>query len=55
MGFSVREFADQLHGSPATVYGWVRTGKLAHIRLGGNVLRIPVRAVERFIGASSGA
>jgi excisionase family DNA binding protein len=47
MGFTVREFADQLQVSTATVYGWVKAGKLAHMRLAGNVIRIPTTAVQR--------
>jgi excisionase family DNA binding protein len=54
MGFTIQEFAEQLHVSKATVYGWVKAGKLAHLQLGGNVIRIPVPVLERFIRASGG-
>ena len=33
MGFTVREVARQFHVSTATVYGGVKAGKLAHVRL----------------------
>jgi excisionase family DNA binding protein len=52
MGFTVRELADQLRISTATVYGWVKAGKLAHMRLGGNVIRIPIAECERFVFGS---
>ena len=55
MGFTVRELAEQLHVSTATVYGWVKTGKLRHLRLGGNIIRIPVLAVDRFVSVWGGA
>jgi excisionase family DNA binding protein len=54
MGITVQEFAAQLHLSTATVYGWVKTGKLGHVRLGGNVIRIPLHVVECLVGASAG-
>ena len=49
MAFSVREVAEQLNVSTATVYGWVKRGSLEHVRLAGNVIRIPVFAVARFL------
>jgi excisionase family DNA binding protein len=52
IGFTVRELAEQLHVSTATVYGWVKVGKLSHLRLGGNVIRIPVPVVERLVDTS---
>jgi excisionase family DNA binding protein len=55
LGFTVRELAERLHVSTATVYGWVKVGKLAHLRLRGNVIRIPLAAFERFVaGPRSG-
>jgi excisionase family DNA binding protein len=52
MGFSVRELAEQLHVSTATIYGWVKAGKLGHLRLGGNIILILTTAVDRFVAAS---
>jgi len=52
MGFTVRELAEQLHVSTATVYGWMKTGKLSHLRLGGNIIRIPVPTVADFLASS---
>lgn len=53
MAFNVREVAEQLSVSTATVYGWVKRGELEHVRLGGNVIRIPALALERFMGGAS--
>jgi hypothetical protein len=40
--------------STATVYGWVKAGKLPHMHLAGNIIRIPIVVVERLLAASVG-
>jgi excisionase family DNA binding protein len=38
--WTVSEVADTLRVSPATVYGWVRSGQLPAVRLGSRLIRI---------------
>jgi excisionase family DNA binding protein len=47
--FTVRELAEQLCVPTATVYRWVKDGKFEHLRLGGNVIRIPLPVLRRFL------
>jgi len=50
---TVREVAERLRVSPATVYRWVRRGKLEALRIGGTT-RIEEEALSEFIEKAKG-
>lgn len=50
---TVREVADRLKVSTATIYKLCEVGKLDHFRVSSNAIRIELRALERFINEVS--
>lgn len=49
---TVREAAERVHLSKDTVYNLIAAGKFPHKRVGG-VIRVPVKALERWAEADS--
>jgi excisionase family DNA binding protein len=48
---TVREVAEKLRVKPATVYSWIRKGKLAAMRVG-RLLRITEEQIDNFVRSS---
>ena len=46
--WKISEVARQLRVSPATVYSWVRSGKMPAVRIGPRLIRIRDRDLEAF-------
>jgi excisionase family DNA binding protein len=44
--YTVREIAELIHRQPATVWGWLREGRIGHCRVGGGRGSIVVPASE---------
>jgi excisionase family DNA binding protein len=50
----VPEVARLLRVKPSTVYGWIRSGKLEHLRVG-RLIRITPEQIENFVAHNSPA
>lgn len=50
--YTVREFAALCEVSPQTIYDWVNSGDLDHVRMNGRI-RIPARVVTSFKGTAA--
>lgn len=44
-----REVAERLQVDVKTVYAWINSGKMAHLRTPTNYIRIPAGEVDRFL------
>lgn len=43
------EAAERLNVSVWTIYRWIKAGKLDAIKVGRSTVRVPVKAIDRFI------